>query len=290
MKTLLAAVALAFAVPAAHAQFDIGRAIDVAKKLGDSAKTASKEFSQDDEVHLGEGIAAGVLGAAKLHSDERLQRYVNRVGRWIASQSERADLPWSFGVLDSDTVNAFAMPGGTIMVTSGLLKKLNSESELAGVLAHEIGHVVKKHQLQAIQSGASSDMLATLGKEAASYKLGRSGKDVMGLGSAAAGMGVDLVKNGFLVKPLDRGMEYEADRVGVVLAARAGYDPFGLVSALQMLQSLRAEESGASLLFATHPTPSDRISELEKVLPSLERYASQPQVEGRFRQTMGAAK
>jgi predicted Zn-dependent protease len=288
VRSVLLVLLFTLAVPA-HAQFDFGRALDLGKKALDTGKKlqeANREYTNEEEVALGEGITAGFLGAAPLHRSAELQRYVNRVGRWIALQGERPDLPWTFGVLETDTINAFAMPGGTVLVSYGLVKRLQSESELAGVLAHEIAHVVKRHQLQAIQSGAGSDALAGVGKELAAQRISRSsGGDVMGLKSQLAGAGVDLVKNGFFVKPLDRSMEYEADRLGAVLAARAGYDPYGLVSVLTMLASVKPEEGGASLLFSTHPGAADRIGELEKFMPNvLDRYSNLPQVEGRFRQ------
>ncbi len=289
MKRILIAAVLAVALPA-YAQFDIGRALDFGKKALDTGKKlqeANREYSNEEEVALGEGITSGFLGAAPLHRGESLQRYVNRVGRWLALHTERPDLPWTFGVLDTDTINAFAMPGGTVLVSHGLVKRLQSESELAGVLAHEIAHVVKRHQLAAIQSSAGTDAWAGVGKTLAAERIGRSG-DVMGLKTQLASAGVDLVKNGFFLKPLDRSMEYEADRLGVVIAARGGYDPYGLVAVLTMLSQLKADDSGPSILFSTHPGPGDRISELEKFVPNvLERYASQPQVEQRFRQMVG---
>ena len=291
MKMLLAVLALAAAVPA-YAQLDFGRILDLGKKaveVGQQVQEASKEYTVEEEVALGDGIASGFLGATRLHPDERLQRYVNRVGRWLASQSERPDLPWTFGVIDTDTINAFAMPGGTIMVSHGLVKRLTSESELAGVLAHEIAHVLKKHQLSAIQSDAGWGAAATGAKAYAADRIGRSGGDVLGLKSRLANAGVDMVKDGFFLRPLDRSMEYEADRIGVVIATRGGYDPYGLVAVLSMLAQVKPEESGASITFSTHPSPADRLAELEKVMPAaLDRYAKQPQVEGRFRQNVSA--
>ena len=288
MKRLILALCLAALVPAHAQMFDLGRALDLGKKALDTGKKlqeANREYSNEEEVALGEGITSGFLGAAPLHRNEQLQRYVNRVGRWLALHTERPDLPWTFGVLDTDTINAFAMPGGTVLVSHGLVKRLQNESELAGVLAHEIAHVVKRHQLQAIQSGAGTDALAGIGKELAAQRVGRSGGDVLGLKSQLAGAGVDLVKNGFFVKPLDRSMEYEADRLGAVIAARGGYDPYGIVAVLTMLSTVKAEESGASLLFSTHPGPGDRIAELERFMPNvLDRYSNLPQLEGRFRQ------
>jgi beta-barrel assembly-enhancing protease len=295
-SVLQRALALAFAfsfgfVTPAHAQlFDFNKIIDTAKKVTETAKSANeatREFSQEDEIALGEGICTSFLGAAPLYADEKVQKYVNRVGRWLASQTERADLPWTFGVIDTETINAFAMPGGSVFVSSGLLKRLNSESELAGVLAHEIAHVLKRHQLNAIQSNAGGNLLSSLGKEAASQAIGRRGGDAYGLKTQLATAGVEAVKNGVFLRPLDRSMEYEADRLGVVIAARAGYDPYGLVAVLQMLQSVKDEDAGISM-FKTHPSPSDRIAELEKMGPEvLDRYSGQAQVQGRFKQMVG---
>jgi predicted Zn-dependent protease len=260
---------------------DVNKVLETGKKITE----ASKEYTQEEEVQLGQGITAGLLGAAPLHKDERLQRYVNRVGRWIALHSDRADLPWAFAVIDVDTINAFAMPGGMVVISNGLLKKLQSESELAGVLAHEISHCVLKHQLKAIQSGAWADVAGTVATEAANQKIGRSGAGVLGkeLGSAAAGVGIDVLKNGILVKPLDRDKEFEADRMGVVLATRAGYDPYGLVAVMQVLAQVKGgDEAG---ILSTHPSPNDRIAELEKVMPALDKYAGQS-LDARFRQVV----
>jgi predicted Zn-dependent protease len=285
-KALLAALLFALCAPAA-AQFDLGRIINKTIETTKKFQEANKEFSTEDEIELGKGVTAGVLGAVKLHPDANLQRYVNRVGKWVAMHSERADLPWAFGVIEGESINAFAMPGGTVLVSHGLLKRLANEAELAGVLGHEIAHVVKKHQLAAIQSSLNSDVWAGLGKDAASQAIGRrGGGDAFGLKSAAASAGVDAVKNGVFLRPLDRGMEYEADRLGVVLATRAGYDPFGLVAVLQMLAQAKGDGSGTSI-FDTHPAAGDRIGELEQFMPKLERYASHPQLEPRFRQVVG---
>jgi predicted Zn-dependent protease len=183
------------------------------------------------------------------------------------------------------------MPGGDVIVSSGLLKRLSSESELAGVLGHEIAHVVKKHQLQAIQSAARGDLAATLGKDLAADRFARQGGGYAAqeLKNWGASMAADLIKNGVLLRPLDRSMEYEADQLGVLIATRSGYDPYGLVSALQMLAQYKGGADAASLL-STHPPAGDRIGQLEQFLPTVERYSSQPQLEGRYRHVLEAAK
>jgi predicted Zn-dependent protease len=281
---LLAPLLLALAAPAA-AQFDIGRIINKTIDTTRKFQEANKEFTPEQEIELGNGITAGILGAVKLDPDANLQRYVNRVGRWVAMHSARADLPWQFGVIDGDSINAFAMPGGRVLVSVGLVKRLGSEAELAAVLAHEIAHVVLKHQLTAIQSSLNSDAWAGIGKDIAGEAIGRRGGDAFGLKSAAANMGVDAVKNGVFLRPLDRGMEYEGDRLGVVLAARAGYDPYGLASVMQMLAQQKGDGSGADI-FSTHPSPTDRLGELEKFVPTV-GVSSGQSVEGRFRQVAG---
>ena len=287
MRAAMAVLLLVACGPAA-AQFDFGRIINKTIETTKKFQEANKEFSTEDEIALGNGITAGVLGATKLHPDQNLQRYVNRIGKWLAMHSERADLPWSFGVMDTETINAFAMPGGAVLVSHGLVKRLASEAELAGVLAHEIAHVVKKHQLAAIQSTLSSDVWAGMGKDAAGQAIGRrGGGDAFGLKGAAANAGVEAVKSGVFLRPLDRGMEYEADRMGVVIAARSGYDPYGLVAVLSMLAQVKGDGSGAAI-FDTHPAASDRIAELEGFMAKMgDRVASLPQNEARFRQVVG---
>ncbi len=285
MRAILSIAILAAAFPVA-AQFDLGRilikTIDATKKF----QEANREFTVDQEIELGHGVTAGLLGAAKLHPDAGLQRYVNRVGKWVAMHSARADLPWSFGVIEGESINAFAMPGGGVLVSHGLIKRLSSEAELAAVLAHEIGHVVLKHQLQAIQSSLNSDAWAGIGKDLAGEAISRrGGRDAFGLKSAAANAGVDAVKNGVFLRPLDRGMEYDADRLAVVLATRSGYDSYGMVAVLQMLGQEKGDGSGADV-FSTHPAPSERMAELEKFVPTLSVPAGQ-NVEGRFRQVVG---
>ena len=292
MRVFVALVALAIAWPAAaqFGGFNINKALDIGKKALDS-KDSFKQFSQEDEIGLGNALTASFLGAAPLHPDANLQRYVNRVGKWIALHSDRPDLPWTFSVIDTETINAFAMPGGSIIVSSGLVKRLGSEAELAGVLAHEIAHVAKKHQLTAIESGMKADFWKGIGTSVAA--------DHVRIGGGAVGSTVgnvvkpyvldaagNLIKDGFFLRPLDRGLETEADQLAIVLATRSGYDPYGLVGALQMLAQYKGDSDAASV-FATHPSPSERMGELEKFVPTVEKYARQPQLlEARYKQNV----
>ena len=209
--------------------------------------------SEADEVKIGQQIVGNLLGAAPLVDDPALQRYVNRVGRWVASQSERPGLPWTFGVIEANDVNAFAAPGGYIFVTKGLYKILHDESELAGVLAHEVAHVVRGHHLKLIQEekliGAGTDLLK--------QNLGERNELVQKL----IGSGAEIMARG-----LDKGAEFEADRMGVVLATRAGYDSFGLPSVLQEIGNLSNDPGAVALLFKTHPHPDERLARLGEAM------------------------
>jgi beta-barrel assembly-enhancing protease len=209
-------------------------------------------FSQEEEVAIGRQAAGNILGAAPLIRDAKLQQYVNRVGRWVALQSERPNLAWRFGVIESGDINAFAAPGGYIFVTRGLYRSLQNESELAGVFAHEIGHVIRRHHLKLLQQGQLMD----LGSKLLAKKTGENRyiKNLIGNGAE------------IFARSLDKNAEFEADRLAVVLAARAGYDPFGLPSVLQDMGHVAGNDDRIRLLFKTHPHPDDRLAELGETL------------------------
>ena len=261
------ALLLLFAAAPAQAQFNINRLLDAAKNVG----KATGEIGEKEEIDIGREMAARLLGAAPLMANDAVQRYVNNVGRWLASQTERADLPWQFGVLEAPQLNAFATPGGNIFITRGLLERMRNEAELAGVLAHEIAHVLRKHHLQAIQKGARMELAG-----AALSTLARQDRNTPSREKLLAA-GSELFARG-----LDKSDELEADRLGVVIAARGGYDAYGLPSVLQTLQAMNPEDSGVALMFKTHPAPGERLSALETMQPTLDAYAGQPQLADRF--------
>jgi len=231
--------------------FDLGEELKKAagelQKPGKSAGLGG--YSEEEEIAIGREIAGNLLGAAPLVKDPKLQKYVNNVGRWVASQSERPDLAWHFGVIESKDINAFAAPGGYIFVTRGLYRLLGNEAELAGVLAHEIGHVIRKHHLKILQQS----QLVDLGGKLLGKQVGGDEKIRNLIGS-----GAEIVS-----RSLDKNAEFEADRIAVVLAARAGYDAFGLPEVLQEIGHSAAGDSGSvALLFKTHPHPDERLTKL----------------------------
>jgi predicted Zn-dependent protease len=207
------------------------------------------DYSPEEETRIGKQIAGNLLGAVPLVKDDALQRYVNLVGNWVALQSSRKDITWHFGVLDTEDINAFAAPGGYVFVTKGLYRLLNNEAELAGVLGHEVAHITNKDHLKLLKQ---SSLISELGKVASSKAQG-SDPMVQNL----IGNGAEIMARG-----LDKEAEYRADRTGIVFAARAGYDPWGLPTVLQDMDALPAKDNRTSLLYKTHPLPADRLAAL----------------------------
>jgi predicted Zn-dependent protease len=248
------------------------------KKIAETAKDVKAAFGtpeEEEERQLGADVAATLLGASPLLADPGVQKYVNRVGLWVALQSSRPELPWRFGVIDNPNVNAFATPGGYVFITKGLLDQMQSEAELAGALGHEIAHVERMHHLKAIKKDAR---LKLLGKGATQALQKRTDAEQMERLNK-----VGTVTKGLYARGLDKADEYEADRVGVALAARAGYDPYGLAQVLQTLDSVTGDSSRFALLFKTHPKPSERLAQLDTALgPQLDQIGSRPAVAERF--------
>ncbi|MDI1300019.1 M48 family metallopeptidase [Methylotenera sp.] len=229
-----------------------------------------KSPSKAEEIALGREITGNLLGAAPLVKDEALQKYVNSVGRWVASQSERPDLPWHFGVIESDDLNAFSAPGGYVMITKGLYRKMTNEAQLAGVLGHEIGHVVAKHQLKVLQK----QQLLNIGASFLSKKLGKDNKII----SKAIGSGAEIS-----ARSLDKDAEFEADRLGLSYATRSGYEPFGLTDVLQILGQTNPNDNSVALLFKTHPLPDERLASLgDSIGSKLDNITNGKTLENRF--------
>jgi predicted Zn-dependent protease len=254
-RTLIA-VLLCWSAAAAAQNIDLNRLFSI----GRDAVTAVAGVSEQEELTMGREITGRMLGAAPLVNDAVLQAYVNRVGRWIALQSERPDLPWRFAVIDTASINAFAAPGGYVMLTRGLYDILDNEAQLAGVLAHEIGHIVRRHHVTVLQKSAALSAGAQLAQ--------RDNRSA--LINNMIGTGAEVFARG-----LDKSAEYEADAIGVVLAARAGYNPFGLVDVLHKLEARGTADGSLALLFKTHPLPGDRLTQLGDMLaPNLGRLPS----------------
>jgi beta-barrel assembly-enhancing protease len=260
----LAAAGALLAAPAA-AQFgvlnDIVNKAQSAKKIGEGLRT----ISEQEEIKLGGDLAGMLLGAAPLVEDPAKQAYVNRLGRWLALHSERPNLPWKFCIIDSDDFNAFSTPGGYVLISRGLFERMRSEAELAGVLAHEIAHVDRKHHLEALQRSLRDQSLSEM-RRYFTVSTGNSIADQFS--TALLNAGKDLY-----IKGLDPNSEYEADRLGVVIAARSGYSPYGLGGVLQTLTAT-TDERAYELNTRTHPLPLDRLKRLDAAMGN--RFDSMP--------------
>lgn len=226
-----------------------------------------EQIDEPKEIEIGRQLAAVLLGSKPLHADAALQRYVNQLGRWISLHSSRPKLPWTFGVIDDAGFNAFAAPGGYVFVTKGLIDRVD-EGELAGILAHEITHVVDKHHLKALSAKARAGLATQLiGSQLRSDLRGAVSSQLLSLGR-------NLYSSG-----LDQGDEYDADRNGVALAARAGFDPYGLPSVLQQLRTVPADNPLFALTFSTHPPAGQRLENLEQAMGKrLDAFAGKPSV------------
>jgi predicted Zn-dependent protease len=209
-------------------------------------------LSEAEEMAIGQQQDVEIRRELGVYDDPELQRYVNEIGQSLASKSHRPNLPWSFTVLDSPAINAMALPGGYVYLTRGILAYLDDESELAGVLGHEIGHITARHAAQAytrqMQAGIGLTILSIFVPSTAPFA------DL-----SATGLGVLFMRHG-------REAEIEADRLGVEYGSGAGFDPSGVPRFLATLARVSAlSERGLPNWLSTHPAPESRVERAEPV-------------------------
>ena len=245
------------------AQFgNLGKVINKAAELHQDLT-----FSDEEEQQLGSEISAKIRDKYGVVQDQAVHKYVTLVGSVLASASSRPNLKWTFVVLDTDGVNAFAAPGGFVHITRGALALMQNEAELADVLAHEIAHVTPKHTLKAIQKSKAIGVGAKATRREVITQAANQGYEI-------------LLENNF-----DRGDEMEADKVGVTLANGAGYSPAGLGAFLTRLADRNKALKERSGIFASHPETKARIDALAKVVSS-GALASAATVSARYTQSI----
>ncbi|MGB9080300.1 MAG: M48 family metalloprotease [Desulfuromonadaceae bacterium] len=235
--------------------------------------SSSKDVDYKTERIIGESLALeGLQRFGNPVKNESLQQYVNLVGNAVAGNSKRATIPYQFAVLDSQVQNAFAVPGGVIFVSRALVSILEDESELAAVLAHEVGHVAAKHALKSTQR---AQFFQGVGKITAASVGGDKGKK---FASAIGDMQAVLFDKG-----LDKDMEYEADLAAMESTYRTGYDPSAMIRVLERLQKLEASSTNKKgSWFSTHPPLAERIARLQNQLQKYPDYSSLASVRSRF--------
>lgn len=215
-------------------------------------------YSKSKESALGQSLAAQVLQESKVVSDPVVNEYINRLAQNLGRNSD-AQFPITVHVLQDDTINAFTLPGGFIFVNSGLILSLQEEDELAGAIAHEIGHVAARHGTRNATKGDLMQILAIPAVIAA-------GPGLAGLGAEeAASAAIPLQYEKF-----SRGAEQEADWLGVQYLWKSGYDPQGMARAFEILNEDEKEKPGLlSRMFASHPQTPDRVALTEKEIATI---------------------
>ncbi len=225
-----------------------------AARVADQAIGKSDQEIAEEERALGPAVTGRVLGVAPLWADDAAQQRVNLVGRWLASQTARPDLPWTFGVLDDGEINAFAAPGGYVMLTRGLYELLADDAELAAVIAHELAHVVQRDHFEVIRK----QQVRAAGKDALMAEVATP---------AAAAYARDYVDRhgaAILLTGLDREAEYRADHAAGVYLERAGFDPLAFYSVLQKMAAFGERPARLAQLYRTHPPLDERLDRLDR--------------------------
>jgi len=214
--------------------------------------------SQQQEIQMGQDYSQQINAQLPIISDPEINRYVNVLGDQIASRTSRADLPWRFYVVDSREVNAFAVPGGYVYVNRGLIERTSKMDELAGVLGHEIGHVVRRHSIQQMEKAQGANVGVTLACILTSI-----------CNSQVAQAGINIA-GGAIFARFSRQDELEADQEAVANTVRAGINPEGIVTMFQkLIDERKTRPSAVEGWFATHPMEEDRIQAAQATINSI---------------------
>jgi predicted Zn-dependent protease len=225
--------------------------------------TGKREFnlvSEADELAMGQQSHPEVMQEFGLYDEKpELNALVDRIGKRIAAVSDRPNLPWHFTLLDTPMVNAMALPGGYVYVTRGILERMNSEDELAGVIAHEVSHVAARHSARSI----SQQQLAQIGLGIASIVAGPVASEAYG--------GLVQLGAGLLFTRYSRQQETQADLLGTAYMTEAGYNPRGAENMLKALQRLENGDTTAlDRYFIDHPDPGKRVNDVHGEINKLQ--------------------
>src|SRR5689334_19188721 len=215
-------------------------------------------ISQQQEVQMGQEYAQQINAQLPIVQDPELNRYINVLGDSIAGLTSRKDLDWHFFIVDAKEVNAFAVPGGFVYVNRGLIQRADQMDELAGVLGHEIGHVVRRHTVKQMEKAQGANIGVTLACVLTSI-----------CNSQAAGAAINIAGGAVFAK-FSRQDEAEADAEGVKNTVRAGISPVGMVTMFRKLLEERKTRPGAvESWFLTHPLEEDRITAVQSMINAI---------------------
>ncbi|MBW1917491.1 MAG: M48 family metalloprotease [Deltaproteobacteria bacterium] len=233
---------------------------DSIDKVAEKTEKAARPITESEEYYIGRAVAARFLGKYRLRDDPQATLYINEIGQTVALASDRPQTfgGYHFAILDTDDINAFACPGGIILVTRGMLKKAQSEDEVAAILAHEIGHINHKDGIASISQARWGEVLAAAGTGAAQSFAGVKLGSLVSLFEDAVN---DVFKT-LVVKGYSRVQESKADLAALKYTGRAGYNPSALEAFLA-----RLEKTGASGGFrTTHPGMAERLKNVKAEL------------------------
>lgn len=213
--------------------------------------TAAQGFliTDADEIKIGQETKAKVLSTMPQHPNPALRDYVTKIGQKMVAQSDRKGIAYEFYAVESNDINAFAAPGGFVFVTTGALRLMTNEAQLAGVLGHEVGHVVKRHSIEGIRNTMALQgvSIAVLGKDGDKFI------------QAATNIAANLILKGF-----DRGQELQSDSLGAEYTYKAGYDPRELGTFLDALRKTSGEQPAWLTAVSDHPKTDDRLTKLDE--------------------------
>jgi beta-barrel assembly-enhancing protease len=238
-----------------------------AASINESARAVAKSFEDitpEQEYYIGRAVGAVILEDYSLYEDEAANYYINLLGQSLALSSDRPELfnGYRFQILDSDEINAFATPGGHILLTRGILRLARSEDGVAAILAHEIGHIVHLHGLKSIKTSRINTALTSVALTSVQVATDDEIAELTAVfEDSIKDVTSTLVNNGY-----SRETEREADRAAVKIMSRVGYDPRALIGVLEEMD--RELEPGGLDFAKTHPDPEDRIADIERFMGS----------------------
>lgn len=266
MSRVVAVVILTLSAQLGGIGGQIGQIRDKTRQVSNAIQDL--KFTEAEEAQLGAAVSAKLRDRYGVVQDPAVHKYVALVGTVVAANSSAKNLPWTFIVLDTEGVNAFAAPGGFVHITRGALAMITNEAELAGVLGHEIGHVMARHTIRAIQKAKVQGALASAATRSAFLEQ---------IGNRLYSM---TLENSF-----DRGDEMESDKVAVSLANDAGYAAAGLAGFLTSLMERNKGVTERSGLFASHPDTKARVDEIARQVRA-NRFTKTATVQARYTQAI----
>lgn len=239
-----------------------------------TSNTISFDYTSQDKYEIGTEVAANILGTYKIYHNENLYIYLNSICNTIGINADKVNpyKGYSIGVLDTSVINAFATPGGHILISRGMLKSANSEDELAAIIAHEISHIQLEHSIKAIKKNTRTQKIGKFATETYAFiklikgeKTKEDIKNIMESGAFLTNISTELVNTGYSKKS-----EYMADEMAIHLLEKTGYNPNSMKTMLENLKNNKSKNY--SLGFGkTHPSPKKRIKNANKIIKQINR-------------------